>query len=312
MSSFIHTAAICESSNIGTDTRIWAFAHILKGAVIGNDCNICDHVFIENDVKIGNRVTIKCGVQIWDGIEIQDDVFIGPNASFTNDDFPRSKKYRTQPLRTFIHKGASIGANATILPGIEIGREAMIGAGAVVTGNVPPFAVVTGNPGRIVGYSDQEGVVSKESVLFDTDLLGKEIPNLGVKGVLLKRLNRVYDLRGSLCVGNFPDEIPFTPKRYFMVFDVPSTNVRGEHAHLKCQQFCVCVRGSVSLVLDDGKNRKEINLSQPELGVYIPPLIWNTQYKFSSDAILLVFASHTYDSNDYIRKYEEFLSKVKN
>lgn len=149
MSFYKHPQALVETENIGEGSRVWAFAHVLPGAVIGNDCNICDHVFIENDVVIGNRVTIKCGVQIWDGLRLEDDVMIGPNATFTNDLFPRSK----QPFelkRTCIKKGASIGANATILAGIEIGEGAMVGAGSVVTKNVPPNAIVAGNPAKII------------------------------------------------------------------------------------------------------------------------------------------------------------------
>src|SRR5664279_2941606 len=123
---FQHETAIVESPTVGAGTRIWAFVHILPGAVIGANCNICDHTFIENDVKIGDRVTIKCGVQIWDGITIEDDVFIGPNATFLNDRFPRSKQYPPTFLRTVVKRGASVGGNATILPGLVIGEKAMI------------------------------------------------------------------------------------------------------------------------------------------------------------------------------------------
>lgn len=152
---FVHGHALCESENIGQDTRVWAFAHILPGATLGRECNVCDNVFIENDVIIGDRVTLKCGVQIWDGITIEDDVFIGPNATFTNDIFPRSKVYPQAFARTIIRKGASLGANCTILPGITIGINAMIGAGAVVTRSIPPNAIVVGNPAKIIGYSMQ-------------------------------------------------------------------------------------------------------------------------------------------------------------
>ncbi|MBR7198735.1 MULTISPECIES: acyltransferase [unclassified Pseudomonas] len=147
---FVHSHALCETSEIGKGTRIWAFSHVLPKAKIGEDCNVCDHVFIENDVVIGDRVTIKCGVQIWDGISIADDVFIGPNATFTNDRFPRSKVYPESFDRTVICKGASLGANCTILPGITIGENAMIGAGAVVTRSVPANVTVVGNPARIL------------------------------------------------------------------------------------------------------------------------------------------------------------------
>lgn len=152
MKNFIHTHALVETQHIGKGTRIWAFAHILPNAIIGEDCNICDHVFVENDVVIGNRVTIKCGVQLWDGIEIEDDVFIGPNVTFTNDKFPRSKHYPAKFPRTKVGRGASIGANATILPGLTIGEEAMIGAGAVVTKDVEAAVLVVGNPARFVRY----------------------------------------------------------------------------------------------------------------------------------------------------------------
>jgi UDP-3-O-[3-hydroxymyristoyl] glucosamine N-acyltransferase len=121
---FRHPEAIVESKHIGPGTKIWAFAHVLPGAVIGADCNICDHVFIENDVRIGDRVTVKCGVQLWDGVVLEDDVFIGPNATFTNDPAPRSKKRPPEFLGTLVKAGASIGANATMLPGITVGPPA--------------------------------------------------------------------------------------------------------------------------------------------------------------------------------------------
>ena len=151
---FKHAAAIVESSSIGQGTRIWAFAHVLPGAVIGSDCNICDGVFVENDVRVGDRVTVKCGVQLWDGITLEDDVFVGPNATFTNDRFPRSKVRPEAFARTLVCAGASIGANATILPGLTIGAKAMVGAGAVVTRDVPANAIVLGNPATIRGYAE--------------------------------------------------------------------------------------------------------------------------------------------------------------
>jgi acetyltransferase-like isoleucine patch superfamily enzyme len=147
---FKHPAAIVESKQIGPRTRIWAFAHVLPGAVIGADCNICDHVFIENDVRVGDRVTVKCGVQLWDGVVLEDDVVVGPNATFTNDPFPRSKRRPSKFSITIIKAGASIGANATILPGITVGYNAMVGAGAVVVRDVPDGKVVVGNPARII------------------------------------------------------------------------------------------------------------------------------------------------------------------
>jgi len=152
----IHTSADVQSKNIGEGTFVWQFAIVLPGAVIGKNCNINCHTFIENDVKIGDRVTIKSGVFVWDGIEIEDDVFVGPNATFVNDKFPRSKVYPEAFQRTRICKGASIGANATILGGVSIGEHAMVGAGSVVTKDVPPFALVYGNPAKVMGSTDEK------------------------------------------------------------------------------------------------------------------------------------------------------------
>lgn len=148
----ISPLADVQTINIGRDTRVWQFVVILRNARIGADCNICSHVLIENDVIVGNRVTVKSGVQLWDGLRIEDDVFIGPNVTFTNDLFPRSKQYPPAFAQTTVKTGASIGGGATILPGITIGQGAMVGAGAVVTKSVPDNAVVVGNPARIVRY----------------------------------------------------------------------------------------------------------------------------------------------------------------
>jgi UDP-2-acetamido-3-amino-2,3-dideoxy-glucuronate N-acetyltransferase len=154
-SVFIHERGLVEpGAKLGPGTRVWAFAHVLGGAVIGRDCNLCDQTFVENDVVIGDRVTIKCGVQIWDGVRLEDDVFVGPNATFTNDLFPRSKQFPEKFTPTVVRKGASIGANATILAGLTIGEHAMVGAGAVVTKDVPPYAIVVGNPAKVRGYVD--------------------------------------------------------------------------------------------------------------------------------------------------------------
>jgi acetyltransferase-like isoleucine patch superfamily enzyme len=151
---FVHPQGLCDTTDVGEGTRIWAFTHVLAGAKVGADCNLCDHVFIENDVIVGDRVTVKSGVQLWDGLRVGDDVFIGPNATFTNDPFPRSKVYDHEIAVTRVENGASIGANATILPGLTIGMRSMVGAGSVVTRDVPPGAIVVGNPARVVGDVD--------------------------------------------------------------------------------------------------------------------------------------------------------------
>lgn len=302
---FVHPQAIVESTRIGKATRIWAFAHILPGAVIGEDCNLCDHVFIENDVVIGNRVTVKCGVQLWDGVRLEDDVFVGPNATFTNDPFPRSKQYPKEFSSTIVQKGASIGANASILPGVTIGQYAMVGAGAVVTKDVPPNSIVVGNPARIVNYVTGN---IRPRILELQSTTGEE--DLPIPGVKLIQLPKVVDLRGSLTFAETPGLLPFEPRRFFLIFDVPGKDVRGEHAHKELHQFLICIKGECSVVVDNGAVRYEVRLDKPTLGLHIPPLIWATEYKFTRDAALLVLASDVYKAEDYMRDYGEYLEFV--
>ena len=305
---FVHPLALCETSSVGENTRIWAFAHVLPGATIGKDCSISDHVFIENDVVIGDCVTIKCGVQLWDGLRVADDVFIGPNVTFGNDKYPKSRQHSVKPEETYIGREASIGGGALILQGLRIGARAVVGAGAVVTHDVPTRAVVSGNPARIIGYVDTKRaapVPPRSGVADESDLR-----ETSVKGVTVHRLPVFEDFRGSLSVGEFPQQVPFLPKRYFVCFDVPGKDVRGEHAHRRCQQFLVCLRGSLSVVVDDGRSSEEIVLDRPSIGLYVPPMTWAVQYQYSADGLLLVFASDLYDPADYIRDYDEFLSAI--
>ncbi|MCB1052563.1 MAG: WxcM-like domain-containing protein [Acidobacteria bacterium] len=302
---FVHPQGICESKNVGPGTTIWAFAHVLKGARIGSQCNLNDHTFVENDVVLGDRVTVKCGVYLWDGMRIEDDVFIGPNATFTNDRFPRSKHYPEAFLITRICKGASIGANATILPGITIGESAMVGAGAVVTRDVPPRAIVVGNPARISGYS---GTIKAEPVanpFTETKSTSEPFP-LSPQGCSLWHLPHFRDMRGGLLAIEFVKNLPFQPKRTFFVSQVPSQQVRGEHAHKRCHQFLIAVQGSLHVLLDDGHSSVDVKLDSQTLGLYMPAGVFGVQYRFSADAVLAVFASEPYDPDDYLRSLEAF------
>lgn len=163
----IHRLADCMSENIPESTNIWQFCVIFPKAQIGENCNICSHCVIENDVKIGNNCTVKCGVQLWDGIELEDNVMIGANTTFTNDMYPRSKNKEWKLLRTKICKGASIGAGSVILPGLTIGSNAMIGAGSVVTKDIPANTVWIGNPAKMKGY------ITKENITLDLQLRDK-------------------------------------------------------------------------------------------------------------------------------------------
>lgn len=155
----IHETADVQTENIGKGTKIWQFCVILKGASIGENCNINCQVFIENNVEIGSNVTVKPGVQIWDGVTIENDVFIGPNVTFTNDLVPRSKRYPKEFEKTIIKEGASIGANATIIAGITIGKFSLVGAGSVVTKSIPDYAVFYGNPAVHNGFITKEGLI---------------------------------------------------------------------------------------------------------------------------------------------------------
>ena len=294
MSIFVHAAGICESNNVGEGTRIWAFAHVLPGARIGRDCNICDNVFIENDVVIGDAVTIKSGVQLWDGVRLGHRVFVGPNATFTNDPFPRSKRYRDSFLQTIVDDDASVGANATVLPGVRIGYQAMIGAGAVVVSDVPARSIVVGNPGRVVGYA---GSIEEEKTTG--------APN--DSGVHIVRLNSHSDARGRLIAAE-TTALPFDPKRLFLVDSVSSGAARGGHAHRSCHQLLVVVAGQMKVVVDDGRCARVVVMDTPQVGWYLPPMIWSMQFGHTNGAALLVMASHPYDRNDYVSDYAELVN----
>jgi acetyltransferase-like isoleucine patch superfamily enzyme len=302
----IHPTAEVAAKKLGKDCRVWQATIILEGAAIGDDVNICSHCFIENEVVIGNRVTIKAGVQLWDGVSLEDDVFIGPNVTFTNDKYPRSKVYPEQYARTRVKRGASIGGGAVLLPGITIGENAMVAAGAVVTQSVPPHAIVKGNPARITGYTTSSVTTLTEAANSES---GEDRePLLTRTRAKASQLWSTTDARGKLSVGNFEEQIPFQPQRFFTVYGVPTSKIRGEHAHIECEQFLICVSGSCDILLDDGITRSNVTLSQPSTGLYIPPMTWATQYNHTNNAVLLVFASHKYDEKDYIRSYDQFLA----
>ncbi len=300
-----HPTAIVETEDIGPRTRIWAFAHLLPTARVGADCNICDHVLLENGSVIGDRVTVKCYVQLGEGVTLEDDVFVGPNVGFTNDRFPRSRQWPAEYTRTLVKHGASIGANACILPGLTIGSMAMIGAGAVVTRDVPARAIVVGNPAFVKGYVDAAdqapAPADRDSPLSQTRLAG---------GAALLDLPHIQDPRGSLCFAQVGESLPFPVARYFVVYGVPNREIRGEHAHRSLNQFLVCVNGGCSVRLFDGQRSDEVRLDRPALGLHVPPMVWTTQYKFSSDAVLLVLASDVYQESDYVRDQDKYLAML--
>lgn len=296
----IHALADIQTKDIGVHTRFAQYVIVENSACIGRDCQVGTHTLIEGDVIIGDRVTIHGGVQLWNGLRVGNDAVIGPGVTF-------GRTTSTAPQITHLWPDCSIGAGATILAGVEVGKNAVVSAGAVVTKSVPPNAIVAGNPAHIIGYVNANSTEPAISLPPSSALVSET----QVRGVKLHHLPKVSDIRGSLTVGEVPRQIPFQIQRYFLVFDVPSVETRGEHAHRECHQFLICVKGNCSVVTDDGVNRQEFLLDRPELGLHLPPMVWGIQYKYSNDAVLLVLASHGYDSADYIRNYSEFLDLVK-
>ena len=202
-----------------------------------------------------------------------------------------------------LRENVRLDAACVIGEGVTVGQGAWVKAGAVVLRSVPPNAIVEGNPASVVGYVNRSDHARRPDArlvdpqAYDGLQRPARIPlDVGASSLFLMR--RVTDSRGALTVGELPDELPFSPARYFAVYDVPSVELRGEHAHLRCEQFLVCLHGSCRILLDDGVNRCEVSLDRPDIGVHMPAMIWGTQYRYSSDAVLLV------------RTYDEFLAKL--
>lgn len=253
---------------------------------------------------VGERVSFGVGVRIGPGavvagaVQLGDRCIVGASAVIDAGDG-----------ELILEADAVVGPGATVAGALTIAQGAQIEAGTVVRRAIPPHAIVDGNPAEIVGYTlAHDEAAPSQPVGEEQHAPG--VTKSRVRGVTLHRLPRVLDLRGNLTVGEFGRSVPFEAKRYFMVFDVPNAEIRGEHAHRTCQQFLICARGRCSVVADDGETREEFLLDDPAVGLYLPALTWGVQYKYSPDAVLLVFASEFYDSEEYIRQYSEFQSLV--
>lgn len=215
-----------------------------------------------------------------------------------------------------LRRHARLDAACVVDEQVVIGQGAWVRAGAVVLSSVPPNAIVEGNPARVVGYCNAADRRDRATPkLIDaqdyTHLERPATTPLGVGDSKLYLMRRISDARGGLTVGEVPTEVPFSPVRYFVVFDVPSVELRGEHAHKRCQQFLICLHGSCRILLDDSKQRCEVTLDRPDMGVFMPEMIWGTQYRYSPDAVLLVFASRPYEADDYLRSYDDFIAEAK-
>lgn len=267
-------------------------AQISADAQLGEDCEIGDRATIMT-AKLGARVHIAAGVVIPAGTIVGDDVRIEIGAVFEASAAGAPR----------LGRGVSVGGNATIAAGVEIGDHAVIRAGAAVTRAVPANTIVSGNPASIEGYVGAH-VTAAARLSPATSMVEAS----AVRGVTIHRMPVITDMRGSLSVGEVGRDLPFVPHRYFLVYDVPSAEVRGEHAHRECHEFLICIRGSCSVVVDDGQARQEVMLDRANLGIYLPAMTWRMQYRYSADAMLLVFASQPYDNADYIRNYADFIA----
>lgn len=292
---------------IGSHCLLGDYASVREGCRIADYCVVGRNAMLNAYVSMRQRSRVLEGASIAAHTVIGERAFISVGVGFADDNrFGRGTAEQASRPHV-IHEGAMIGVNATLLPGVHIGREAMVAAGAVVTRDVPAYAIVKGNPARIGGYVGDSVVDVHAATVLPK---GEKITPLGVGKASLHRLDTFRDLRGSLSVGEFERDLPFTPQRHFVVYDVPSKDVRGGHAHKTCGEFLICVKGSLQTRLTDGKNAVDVALSSPDIGLYLPCGVWGAQYKFSADAVLLVFASHPYDPADYIRDYDEYLGFV--
>lgn len=304
--SLVDPLAVCYSEQLGPGARVAEFGVIRPGAIVGAGSAISASVFLGDGVEIGSRVRVGQGSSIDGNVLVEDDVFIGPRVAFAVDlessDLPRS----TGVVRTILRTGCQIGAGSTILPGVEIGVEAFVKPGSVVFDDVPDFAEVSGNPSTIQGYR-HNGLIQRNG---DVSIASsRELQELSVSEATLVALKAATDGRGSLVAGQNLQEVPFDVRRFFLVFGVPNRESRGAHAHRECHQFLVAVSGSVNVIVSDGFVSDEIVLDDPSIGLYMPPMIWGIQYKYTAEATLLVLASHEYDPQDYIRNYSRFVAE---
>ena len=250
---------------------------------------------IDPTVVLPEDVVVKSGAYLPAGLSLGSGCHIGPNAAFIDG----------RP--TTVRRGVWVGANATIHAGLILGANSVVRPGSVVSRSVPPGAIVEGNPAVIVGYVNANRAATRADQPAPPRPVAK-VEATAVNGVTVHHFPLIPDLRGYLTVGEFESQIPFVPKRYFLVFGVPSREVRGEHAHIACHEFLICARGDCSVVADDGQNKVEVLLDMPNKGIHLPAQTWRVQYKHSPDAILLVFASELYDAADYIREYDDFMA----
>lgn len=294
------TAMVDGEAVISPGAIVGPYSQIGAGCSVGIGSVLATHVVLGSDVRVGDRVLIASGAYVSNGVELSEGVSVGPNVVFVEG--------KLDGAATTVGPGASIGANASILSGVAIGMNVTVGAGSVVTREVPPFATVVGTPARIVGYqSSPEFKVTKH--LRASEIESDDFP-LSIGQATLSLQPRIDDIRGSLTFGEVPVQLPFAPVRYFLVYGVPTREVRGEHAHHKLHELVTCVHGECAVTVDDGYTRAEVVLDRPDVALHLPPKVWRCHYNYSRDAVLLSFCSEPYDGDDYIRSYAAFRHEV--
>ena len=273
---------------------------IAPDASVGLSCEISSHVFIGEQVVLGDYVSVGQGAHLDGVVVVENNVVIGPGSVLV-----KGLELGSETRPTRLLADSRIGGNVTIYPGVTVGVGAVVAHGSVLDRDVPDFAEVGGNPATIRRYHHSGlGVSQVGSVDQDSGF-----PIQMAQGPKVIQLSKASDIRGSLVAGEIEKEVPFDIRRFFFVYDVPSEESRGAHAHRECHQLLIALGGTVNVIVSDGSVSHEVVLDSPQLGLHVPPMIWGIQYKYSRDAILLVLASHEYDPEDYIRDFSTFVEE---
>ena len=271
-------------------------------SLAGARCNIAPSAVFGLDVQLGDDVSIGAGAVVLGPCSIGDRCVVAAGCVL-------DPGVGAPGSRLVLEPDVQLSAGVTIAARVTVSRGATVHPGTIVERAIPPHAIVSGNPAQIIGYAvSGKDTGSAAHTIANSAEQVAACQTSSVGGVTLHRLPRILDLRGNLTVGEFGRSIPFNPMRYFMVFGVPNAEIRGEHAHLVCQQFLICAHGSCHVVADDAEHREEFTLNDPAIGLYLPAMTWGIQYKYSADAVLVAFASEYYDNSDYIRDYDSFLT----
>ncbi|WP_319777815.1 WxcM-like domain-containing protein [Maridesulfovibrio sp.] len=287
--------------SIGNKSYIQHHSTIGDNVTIGDNCLIQSNVVIDDNVHIKNSVTIKSNVCICKDTIIESGTCVESGTVFISDRLASSREAGCAK----VGRDVIVGANSTIYP-VKIDANSIIKPGSVVTRDVPHNSIVAGNPAKIIDYVDTD-VANDQKPL---SVYGDKKPYISKTGAIVYSIPTFSDMRGDLSVLEFEQFLPFSVQRVFYTYNIDTEMVRGEHAHIECKQFLIAIAGSLNVVCDNGFVREEFVLNTSQKGLYIPPKCWGIQYKHSKDSVLLVCASMAYDSDDYIREYDEFIKYI--